>query len=80
MHQVRFIRAPLEMTTPADIMFPERYQRLARQRHDCRLLQTAAIAPDPFFKPQGPRRVRKMAEPSPRELDGALFAIADFLL
>src|SRR6185295_13242389 len=42
-------------------IFPERYEQLARQRHDCRLLKTAAIAPDPFFKPQGQRRVRLMA-------------------
>jgi hypothetical protein len=44
-------------------IFPERYEQLARQRHDCRLLKTAAIAPDPFFKPQGQRRLRLMAQP-----------------
>ena len=44
-------------------IFPERYQQLSRQRHDCRLLKTAAIAPDPFFKPQGQRRLRLMAQP-----------------
>ena len=42
-------------------IFPERYQQLSRQRHDRLLLKTAAIAPDPFFKPQGQRRLRLMA-------------------
>jgi hypothetical protein len=32
-----------------DHILPERYQQLSRQRHDCRLLTMAAIAPDPFF-------------------------------
>ena len=39
-------------------IFPERYQQLSRQRHDRLLLKTAAITPDPFFKPQGQRRLR----------------------
>jgi hypothetical protein len=42
-------------------IFPERYQQLSRQRHDRLLLKTAAITPDPFFKPQGQRRLRLMA-------------------
>ena len=44
-------------------IFPQRYQQLSRQRHDGRLLETAAIAPDPFFEPQGQRRLRLMAQP-----------------
>jgi hypothetical protein len=44
-------------------IFPQRHQQLARQRHDGRLLQTAAVAADPFFEPQRQRRLRLMAEP-----------------
>ena len=44
-------------------IFPERHQQLARQRHDGRLLKTAAIALDPFFEPQSQRRLRLMVQP-----------------
>ena len=44
-------------------IFPECYQQLSRQCHDCPLLKTAAIALDPFFKPLGQRRLRLMAQP-----------------
>jgi len=44
-------------------IFPQRHKQLARQRHDGRLLETAAVAPDPFFKPQSQRRSRLMAQP-----------------
>ena len=42
-------------------IFPQRYQQLARQRHDSRLLRAAAVAFDPFFEPQSQRRLRLMA-------------------
>ena|SRR5271167_3469287 len=32
-------------------IFPERNQQLSGERHDRRLLETAAIALDPFFEP-----------------------------
>jgi hypothetical protein len=44
-------------------IFPERHQQLSRQRHDGRLFKTAAVAPDPFFKPQSQRRLRLIAQP-----------------
>jgi hypothetical protein len=44
-------------------IFPERYQQLSRQRYDGNLLKTAAIARNSFFKPQGQRRLRLMAQP-----------------
>jgi hypothetical protein len=44
-------------------IFPQRHQRLARQRDNGRLLETAAIAPDALFKPEGQRRLRLMAQP-----------------
>jgi hypothetical protein len=44
-------------------IFPERHQQLSRQRHDGRLFKTAAVAPDPFFKPQSQDRLRLMAQP-----------------
>ena len=44
-------------------IFPERYQQLSRQRYDGNLLKTAAIAHNSFFKPQGQRRLRLMAQP-----------------
>jgi hypothetical protein len=44
-------------------IFPERYQQLARQRYDGRLLKTTAIAPHPFFEPQSQSRLRLMAQP-----------------
>ena len=54
--------APLDDNARGHI-FPECDQQLSRQCHDCRLLKTAAIALDPFFKPQGQRRLRLMAQP-----------------
>ena len=44
-------------------IFPERDQQLARQRHDGRLLETAAIAADPVLEPQSQRRLRLIAQP-----------------
>jgi hypothetical protein len=44
-------------------VFPQRHYQLARQRHDGRLLETAAVAIDPFFKPLGQRRLRLMLHP-----------------
>jgi hypothetical protein len=58
----RFHHGSLDDDTSGHI-FPERHQQLSRQRHDCRLLVTAAIAPDPFFEPQSQRRLRLMAQP-----------------
>jgi hypothetical protein len=60
--QGRFHHGSLDDDTSSHI-FPERHQQLSRQRHDCRLLVTAAIAPDPFFEPQSQRRLRLMAQP-----------------
>jgi len=40
-----------------------------RLRTDSRLLETAAIALDPFFEPQGERRARLVAHPQPRQLE-----------
>jgi hypothetical protein len=53
----------------SDHILPERDQQLSRQRHDRRLAQAAAVAPDPFVEPVGERRVRLMAQPEPGELD-----------
>ena len=58
--QAAFIMAPLNNDAEGDI-FPQRDQQLSRQRDDGRLLQTAAIAHDTFFKPQGERRLRLVA-------------------
>ncbi len=44
-------------------LFPKRHQQLARQRHDGRPLEAAAVARDPFFKPQSQRRLWLMAQP-----------------
>jgi hypothetical protein len=43
-------------------IFPQRHQQLVRQRHDRRLLQTAAIAVDPFFEPDVPPFRRSLVE------------------
>jgi hypothetical protein len=40
---------------------PEHNQQLSRQRHDHRLAQATAVAPDPILEPMGERRARLMA-------------------
>ena len=57
-----FHNGPLDDDAGRDI-FPQRHEKLARQRDDGRLFETAAVAPDPLMKPLGQRRVRPMAQP-----------------
>ena len=57
-----FHNGPLDDDAGRDI-FPQRHEKLARQRDDGRLFETAAVAPDPLMKPLGQRRVRLMAQP-----------------
>lgn len=47
----------------------QRHEQFSRERYDGSLLETAAIAHSSFFKPQGKRRLRLMAQPYPCELD-----------
>ena len=56
------------MTTPALTYFHSATSSL-RERDDERLLHAAAGAMDPFFEPQGQRRLRLMAQPQPGEFD-----------
>ena len=44
-------------------IFPERHEQFSRERCDGSLLETVAIAHNSFFKPQGKRRLRLMAQP-----------------
>jgi len=44
-------------------IFPQCHQQLARQCDYGRLFMTAAVARDPFFKPQSQRGLRLMAQP-----------------
>ncbi len=57
-----FHNGPLDDDARRDI-FPQRHEKLARQRDDGRLFETAAVAADPLTKPLGQRRVRLMAQP-----------------